>query len=481
MPGNVDSPEPILVLRPLRPEPNGDSFLRRFVQFVTMFGLVFLLIRTVVIEPFGVSTGSMATTILGNRKQAYCPRCGAEIVVGTPEEHRGGMHPQAEVTCWNCGLDRLDMLTDSPGDVQGDRFLVDKLIYRLRDPARWEVAVFHGPVDDRKPYVKRVLGLPGEDFRLFDGDAYADGTLLRKNLPQLSEMMVQVFDLAHPPQPSGWGLRFDVPDAVQDDRLRLDGTTTPASVQYIHRDVDTGKPDVVRDRLGYNGGSLRREWLPVHDFVLTCELEALAGNGVFELRLTDSANTAVLQVPIGATGQPCRLGVDGGEQQQCADVEPLRLGQRVAVEFAFADRRVQASIAGRVLRCRIDLPALPTTLPTDPAAKRRGTAKPFALSAAGVSVVVHRLQLHRDVYYRTGDDGCRNATQAALHLNAGEYFLCGDNSASSYDSRLWEVPAVQRNAFLGKPFFRHQPLKQAIVPGLGAVQQLDWNRLKFLE
>lgn len=75
-----------------------------------------------------------------------------------------------------------------------DRLLVDKLVYRVRDPRRGEIIVFvadHGapqPLGDRlrslflegfgvqRPgdidFVKRVIGLPGETIELVDGTVY---------------------------------------------------------------------------------------------------------------------------------------------------------------------------------------------------------------------------------------------------------------------------------------------------------------------
>ena len=61
----------------------------------------------------------------------------------------------------------------------GDRLLVDKNVFNLRNPRRWEMAVFRCPDPDPKefgkPYVKRVVGLPGETITLIDGDVYANG------------------------------------------------------------------------------------------------------------------------------------------------------------------------------------------------------------------------------------------------------------------------------------------------------------------
>lgn len=49
-----------------------------------------------------------------------------------------------------------------PNFANNDYLLIDKLSYRLREPARGEIIVFRYPKDTRQNYIKRVIGLPGE-------------------------------------------------------------------------------------------------------------------------------------------------------------------------------------------------------------------------------------------------------------------------------------------------------------------------------
>lgn len=44
----------------------------------------------------------------------------------------------------------------------GDYLIVDKLSYRLHEPKRNTVVVFHYPNDPSKSFIKRIIGLPGE-------------------------------------------------------------------------------------------------------------------------------------------------------------------------------------------------------------------------------------------------------------------------------------------------------------------------------
>jgi len=51
----------------------------------------------------------------------------------------------------------------------GDRIFVDKVSYRFRGPERGEIIVFKYPLDEKKDFVKRLVGLSGEEIQIKDG------------------------------------------------------------------------------------------------------------------------------------------------------------------------------------------------------------------------------------------------------------------------------------------------------------------------
>jgi signal peptidase I len=63
-----------------------------------------------------------------------------------------------------------------PGFHNGERVIVDKLSYRFRAPERGEVIVLRWPAGDpRQPYIKRVIGLPGDTVLLTGGSVVLNG------------------------------------------------------------------------------------------------------------------------------------------------------------------------------------------------------------------------------------------------------------------------------------------------------------------
>ncbi|MCM8758584.1 MAG: signal peptidase I [Candidatus Omnitrophica bacterium] len=66
-----------------------------------------------------------------------------------------------------------------------DRLLANKIIYKIRQPQRWEVIIFKYPEDPKKYFVKRLVGLPGESLLIKDGHVYIDGKIMEqpRNIP----------------------------------------------------------------------------------------------------------------------------------------------------------------------------------------------------------------------------------------------------------------------------------------------------------
>lgn len=60
----------------------------------------------------------------------------------------------------------------------GERLLVDKVTYRLRDPIRGEIVVFKYPADPSHYFIKRVIGEPGDTVEIQSGRLFVNGAPL---------------------------------------------------------------------------------------------------------------------------------------------------------------------------------------------------------------------------------------------------------------------------------------------------------------
>ena len=68
----------------------------------------------------------------------------------------------------------------SPTLRSGERLLVDKLTYRFRDPVHGEIVVFRYPRDPSHYFIKRVIGVPGDQVAIRSGQVYVNGVRLEE-------------------------------------------------------------------------------------------------------------------------------------------------------------------------------------------------------------------------------------------------------------------------------------------------------------
>lgn len=474
------------------PSADHDRFsFRQFLASAVLFAIIVLTLRAVALEPFGVPTGSMAPTLIGNHKECVCPRCGSPVVVGAPNaqpgDANGSREAYANAWCPNCYQGNLHL--QQALETAGDRLLVDKSVFDFRRPRRWEVAVFRNPSDWSKPYVKRVIGLPGETVQIREGDVYINGELARKSLDQCKAMRIPVFNNDFQPPGDGWKSRWrrginpsELPHLARDKSLpdadeHLDGTALKWTgggndfdwLVYRHWLLDEKREEPIRDLFAYNGGALHQELNDVHDFIVEFEIEVGVGSGEFALRLYDGQSTVTAEIPVVGRGNPPQ-GVKLLGANDAPSSHPwVHFKEQTThrVEFAFVDRRVMLAIDGAEAFDPVDL---------KPAINRNAVSRPVWLGCKGVAATVHHFRLFRDVHYSpTG----RNGIYDPWPLGKDEFFMLGDNSANSEDSRYWSIPGIPERNFLGKPLLLHQPSRWGHV-GNWETQFVDWDRIHWI-
>ena len=72
------------------------------------------------------------------------------------------------------------MSSMEPNFQEGECIMVNKATYRSSDPQRGQVIIFVPPFESPHPFIKRVIGLPGENVEIKDGKIFIDGIPLEE-------------------------------------------------------------------------------------------------------------------------------------------------------------------------------------------------------------------------------------------------------------------------------------------------------------
>jgi len=221
------------------PAPKSHAVRETVESIVIAFVLAFLF-RTFEAEAFVIPTGSMAPTLMGRHKDVDCPKCGYRYQVSASEEAPDNPRQQSSACLAGmCPMCRyvLPMVSNDnlPRGVaerrlpdiepqrsyNGDRILVNKYNYTFSDPKRWDVVVFKYPGDAKVNYIKRLVGLPGEKLRIYQGDLFVgdenasqeeDFEIARKPDEKVLAMRQLVHDTNYDPaelDAAGWPLRWE--------------------------------------------------------------------------------------------------------------------------------------------------------------------------------------------------------------------------------------------------------------------------------
>ncbi|WP_165063755.1 signal peptidase I [Paludisphaera rhizosphaerae] len=450
-------------ISPVSPEVDDASapgVLRQTVELLVALCVGVLLFRTFSAEAYVVPTGSMAPTLLGHHRELTCPNCKFVFDVGLDDES-----PLPRPACPNCGRAGFDDLPVVA--CNGDRVLVQKFLYDFRAPERWEVAVFHYPGDPSQAYVKRVVGLPGESVRIVRGDVWIDGEPAKKRLEDVRAMRILVHDSRYSPADSDryprWSYRRGAslrPEATGWSRTPEGFRHDPASgtsdaddwVVYRNWDPSLERYAPIRDYYGYNGADGRSD-NPVHDVGLEARVQPGPGVQSIALSLRSAGDRFVVRIPVGVDG-PVEVTRNGSLQKVFVRSNPMAHSEAPhTVEASIFDGRLLASVDGSLLFEPLDY--------DDPTDSPWNDESPIALGVRGGSLLVPELKVYRDVYYTNAQNLANrrpNGVLEAYPLKDGEYFVLGDNSPVSNDSRFWpQGPVVRRELFLGKPFLVHLP------------------------
>lgn len=364
--------------------------------------------------PVRVSGNSMVPTLMGDHVQAYCDDCGFSLKVELQGE------AATPIGCPNCLGTRVRHM----GLVQADRVLIDRWKLRQKNPDRGDLVALSEPDETNRLAVKRVMGLPGERVEIRDGILYCNGEAVAAKT------------------------RFP----VNDDSYRSGGVSR---WRPVHGDAWKQTEDgfMVRPQVGDNSV----HWLTYHHLNAVQGTDAgkiyddIPFNRTVRRSLNDCRNVSVEgQALLQGSGR-LLLKYEIGESSWILDYNVSNKTARIVhgraskyIQFFSSDRfrfrierldnEILFSIDGEVeARCRIE----------DAEIQPR-TGRCF-IGTVGLPMTLSDLLVKRLGYISI--DAPEPVTTKCWQLGDDEYFLLGDNSPVSRDSRHWR--AIKKSDLVG--------------------------------
>ncbi|MBL0922328.1 MAG: hypothetical protein IBJ10_09405 [Phycisphaerales bacterium] len=449
----------------------------------------------------------MAPTLMGQHMRPRSPHSGfdwsinpyAEQIPGT-RMLRFGAPPTLNLA--REPVTNLPYSEASPALRAGDRIGILKY-NPLYHPRRFDVVVVKWPSSPRENYIKRLVGMPGEQLWLIDGDAF----VRTPDSPDEAQRAWRILRKPARVQETLWWPLFS-------------GEFTPLDESHDGRPWRAPwRPDkdlwtLERGRYRFAGGPYGElawdserwpitDWQPYNDYQQDGRsmTEFIPRFPISDLRVRASVlpETAESEVyfEISARGQhflasfepsrlrlmyyhrdPANAGRIRTTEVAVLNSRALPVGKVSEIAFCHVDQSLQLWIDGRLvlegeynwnpaerLRWSTNLPAaVVDALAAGDTADIRGNplAEPSIYTGPGVKLICQagpstfwRVGLDRDVYYQPREypPGTRLAGRPALAthpaapatMGPDEFFLLGDNSANSADSRLVDAvdPWVQ--------------------------------------
>lgn len=272
--------------------------------------------------------------------------------------------------------------------------------------------------------------------------------------------------------------------------------------QAVYRLAALSHLSPVTDRYGYNSLVASPEY-PVRDLMLEAEIVWV-----------DSPTLIVVRVPVGS--EVFRVELDlaesvaalvADETQRSVRTGSLKLPEftttqidrsKLKLEVSNFDHRILVAVNGIRLFEPLDVRCRDTDAISNgtAAGEERFVAgnedaqrtaefvrqqNRWALGVAGAAITVTDLKLYRDVHYTPARR--RNGVDLPHLVSKNTYFVQGDNSPVSSDSRSWPDPEVPHELLVGKPFIVHLPSKPGKVTIGGfqlPIRIPDFDRIRYI-
>ncbi len=311
----------------------------------------------------------------------------------------------------------------------GDRILVNKIIYQYQELQRWDVIVFQYPLNQSISFIKRLVGLPGENLSIKNGNIYINEKILRKP-PSIQKLLqYSIFDLSKNAYEEYW-ITQEKNWNYSNKELKL-VTEDLSFLTYSKSIVNEFQP--FQDDYFYNrknparivGGSHRVGEIELDFSVLpkkngTVVSQLRSGNFRWMLELScDPKQSSHIFQYLGESTEPS-LDI----------VSPIFLSslQISHIRFQNFDEMLEVFVnQEKIFELDYALPLKESSNITyEVSIKLGGKSGEFVFS---------NIRLYRDIYYSAQRylwSGVEN-----WQIPSGCYFVLGDNSSDSVDSREW--------------------------------------------
>lgn len=474
--------------------PLEDSIKETIESIVIAFILAFVF-RAYIVEAFVIPTGSMAPTLLGRHIRLVCHQCGYQFVTDTPHNPQAGSTLQGDghkVSCPMCHY--VTHLPDGTAISAGDRILVQKYIYTLNEPRRWDVIVFKSPKRPNINFIKRLVGLSNERLWIVEGNIYVQSLddeldhpwkIARKPVGVQRAVWQPVYHSQFEPLDQGeYGMGrgkhpWTQPWVADDNKAwpqrdRHGFRYTKAAKGVIEFDFSNAFTGGI-GLYGYNQLKQRKRgprdeiYSPRKDSTLTpiedvrvaasflpdasglsvslrttARLDSPSGEPLELIGRVDDQGTATLTVRDPNTNEVRELVPP-------KTVDPLTPDKATHVELWYVDQEASLWVDGqRIHVCQFDLPIHAIKERKDPVRWPK-----VAIEVKGGAVTMNQVAVDRDLYYTSMDPLGNRARGAMLklkgyqsledyvegpwvELNDDQFFCLGDNSPLSQDSRFWD-------------------------------------------
>ncbi|MEZ6130036.1 MAG: S26 family signal peptidase [Planctomycetaceae bacterium] len=291
-------------------------------------------------------------------------------------------------------------------------------------------------------------------------------------------------------------LKGVMPPQMQQDLLAE--STSEAFRSAVYRLAALSHLSPVTDRYGYNSLVASPEF-PVRDLMLEAALRWTTApdrivvqlpldSDVYQLELNPAAGTAILKQdgserPLRAANfavndSTAQVGLtieaSNFDHQILVAIDGVPLFEPLPLAFSAADSLVARTTDGEP-RFAANADDAPRTAEFVTRQNR------LALGVSGGNVSVEVLRVYRDVHYTPGRR--TNGVNSPYRIGADAYFVQGDNSPVSSDSRNWPDPAVPHTLLIGKPFVVHLPSKPGKVTIGGfqlPIRIPDFGRIRYI-